>query len=91
MPQPLTTSVTFVPTGEAGVSLNLRNDLKVVLTMLRGRMIAFVEVCFIFCETAEVTLFEIAPLRFQQSLFNTDTSIPLGPLLKFRELRGVEQ
>lgn len=85
---PWTTEVSLQP-GANDVQLNVKNGLSLVLELLRGRMLAFVEVCFIFCESFEVTLFEITPLRFETSLFSTDTQFSLMPLVKYQELRGV--
>jgi len=82
---PFTTGLQFTgkPTAQ-GVDLYLNADtsLDVVFKFLGGRFSVFIEVCFIFCEEWEETLFDWDPLTFKTSLFATQFKVPLGPILE---------
>jgi hypothetical protein len=65
--------------------LRLVNDLDVVLKILDGRVSAFVEVCFILCESFEVTLFSWDGPRWEANIFHSLFDLPMGTLVDFQE------
>jgi hypothetical protein len=88
---PFNVSLTFSGKEQAGNSnaidtdLTVTNSLDMVLSLLDGRVAAFVEVCFIFCEEFEATLFEWQGIRWVVNLFHTELSMPLGTLVQFQQ------
>jgi hypothetical protein len=85
---PFSVRLTFEGSRGAGNEVDVRmvvtNNLDMVLRLLDGRVSAFVEVCFIFCEEFEATLFDWDGLRFVVNLFSTELEIPLGTLVEFQ-------
>ena len=85
---PFTVRLTFEGNRGVGNDVDVRmvvtNNLDMALRLLDGRVSAFVEVCFLFCEDFEATLFDWDGLRFVVNLFHTELEIPLGTLAEFQ-------
>jgi len=79
---PIQAGVRFEGLPNNDTRINVTNDVDLVFSILGGRVSAFVEVCVIFCEEFDVTLWRWAPTRFSANLFHSAIDFRLGPLVE---------
>jgi hypothetical protein len=79
---PIKAGVRLEGLGDNDTKLSVTNDVDLVFSILGGRISAFVEVCVIFCEEIDVTLWRWAPTRFASNLFHSAIEFRLGPLVE---------
>jgi hypothetical protein len=70
--------------------LRLVNNLDVVLKILDGQVSAFVEICFILCESFEATLFSWVGPRWETNIFHSLFDLPMGTLVDFQEVLSTQ-
>ena len=82
---PLTTTLAFsVPyAADPDVKFAMETNLDLVLTLLSGRVAAFVEVCYVIdCDSWEVNLFSWNGPQFTKNLFHTAQSdLSITPII----------
>lgn len=63
--------------------LRIDTTLDAILSFLSGRVSAFIEICFIFCETIDITLFRWPAITLKENLLKSSFTLPVGTLAEF--------
>lgn len=74
-----------VTNGQPDAMVTLTNDLDLRLSLLGGRVAAFVEVCFILCEEWDFTIFQWAPTVLSKNLFHSTIDFSMKGIFRARE------